>query len=74
MAVVLSAPLGPDELDQLPLGDGERQAVEGDQVAVAAGQPLQFQHVVLITRMSGLDWHLRTFRNLGSGSGSGRGM
>ncbi len=62
MAVVLSAPLGPDELEQLPLGDGERQAVEGDQVAVAAGQPLQFQHVVLLTlvltRMSGLDWHL----------------
>ena len=81
MAVVLSAPLGPDELEQLPLGDGERQAVEGDQVAVAAGQPLQFQHVVLLTlvltRMSGLDWHLaagpvgdvRPGRRLASSSG-----
>jgi hypothetical protein len=49
MAAVLPAPLRPDERKHLPLRDGERLAVEGDQVAVAAGQPLQFQHVVLLT-------------------------
>jgi hypothetical protein len=57
MAVVLPAPVGADEPERLPLGDGERQAVEGGHVAVPAGQPLQFQHVVLLTpvltRMSG---------------------
>ena len=49
IAVVLPAPLGPDEPEQLPLGDGERQVVQRHQVAIAAGQALQFQHVVLLT-------------------------
>jgi hypothetical protein len=57
MAVVLPAPLGPTNPNICPLGEGERPAVEGDQVADPAGQPLQLQHVVLLTpvltRMSG---------------------
>jgi hypothetical protein len=53
----LAGAVGPDEPEHLPLGDGERQVIEGDQVAVAAGQALQFQHVVrltpVLTQMSG---------------------
>jgi hypothetical protein len=42
----LTGTVGPDEAEQLPFGDGEGQVVEGDQVAVAAGQALELQHVV----------------------------
>jgi hypothetical protein len=49
MAVVLPAPLGADEPEHLVLGDNERQVIEGDQIAVAAGQALQLQHAVLLT-------------------------
>jgi hypothetical protein len=42
----LAGAVGADEPEHLPLGDGEREVVEGDQVAVAAGQALQFQDVV----------------------------
>jgi hypothetical protein len=53
----LARPVGPHEAEQLALADPEAEVVEGDQVAVAAGQPLQCQHVVLLTpvltRMSG---------------------
>jgi hypothetical protein len=45
----LAGPVGADEPERPPLGEGERQAVEGDQVADTAGQPLQLQHVVLLT-------------------------
>jgi hypothetical protein len=41
----LAGAVGADEPEHLPLAHGERQVVEGDQVAVAAGQTLQFQHV-----------------------------
>jgi hypothetical protein len=34
----LAGAVGADEAEHLALGDGERQVVEGDQVAVAAGQ------------------------------------
>jgi hypothetical protein len=33
----LAGPVGADEPEQLALGDGARQVVEGDQVAIAAG-------------------------------------
>jgi len=46
MAVVFARAVGAHEPEQLPVGDGERQVVEGDQVAIAAGQTLQFQHVL----------------------------
>jgi hypothetical protein len=36
----LAGAVGTDEPEHLALGDGERQVVEGDQVAVAAGQTL----------------------------------
>jgi hypothetical protein len=42
----LAGAVGADEPEHLPLGHGERQVVEGDQVAVAAGQALELQHVV----------------------------
>jgi len=41
----LAGAVGPDEAEHLAFRDGEREFVEGDQVAVAAGQALQFQHV-----------------------------
>jgi hypothetical protein len=41
----LAGTVGPDEPEHLALAHGERQVIEGDQVAVAAGQALQFQHV-----------------------------
>jgi hypothetical protein len=42
----LAGAVGAHEPEHLPLGDGEGEVVEGDQVAVAAGQALEFQHVV----------------------------
>jgi hypothetical protein len=52
MAVVLAPPLGSTNPEHLPLGDGERQVVQRHQVAVAAGQALQFQHVVPLRPVS----------------------
>src|SRR5829696_10209867 len=36
----------PDESEHLAFPDGERQVVKGDDVAVAAGQPLELEHLV----------------------------
>jgi hypothetical protein len=41
-----------DEPEHLPLGDGERQMVEGDQVTAAAGQTLEFGHVASLYQSS----------------------
>jgi hypothetical protein len=41
----LAGAVGADEAEHLALGDGEGQLVESDQVAVAARQSLQLQHV-----------------------------
>jgi hypothetical protein len=51
----LTGAVGPDEPEHLALGDGERQVVQGDQVAVAAGQALQLQHVVPPV-LAGMSW------------------
>jgi hypothetical protein len=42
----LAGAVGADEPEHLPLTDREGEVVEGDQLAIAAGQALQFQHVV----------------------------
>jgi hypothetical protein len=44
MAVVLLARLGPTKPKSWP-SRTVKEVIEGDQVAVAAGQTLQFQHV-----------------------------
>ena len=41
----LAHAVGADEPEHLPLGDGERQVVEGDQVTAAAAYTLEVQHV-----------------------------
>jgi hypothetical protein len=45
MAVGVAGVVGPDEPERLALADREGEVVEGDQVAIAAGQTLQLQHV-----------------------------
>jgi hypothetical protein len=46
----LAGTVRPHEPEHLPFPDGERQVVEGHQVAVAAAQALKFQHVVTRSR------------------------
>jgi hypothetical protein len=48
----LARAVGAHEPEHLVLGDGERQVIEGDQIAVAAGQALKFQHVVPLRPVS----------------------
>jgi hypothetical protein len=38
--------------EHLPLGHGEGEIIEGDQVVIAAGKALQLEHVVLLTPLS----------------------
>jgi hypothetical protein len=62
----LAGAVGTDEPEQLALGDGERQVVEGHQVAIAARQSLQFQHVAVPTR-SGRMQRFRVHDSSGAG-------
>jgi hypothetical protein len=62
----LAGAVGPDEPEHLVLGHGEREVVQGDQVAVAAGQALQFQHVAVPTR-SGRMQRFRVHDSSGAG-------
>ena len=62
MAVVMPAPLEPTNPNICPSTTVKDRSSRATKVAVAAGQPLQVHHVVLLTRYSpqcqGLDWHL----------------
>ncbi len=74
----LAGAVGADEAEHLPLGDGEGEVVEGDQVAVAAGQSVELQHVVppVLARMSGFRLHDSSgagrCRPAGRGTSTGR--
>ncbi len=49
MSVVLPAPLGPEVAEGAPPGDEELDAVDGDGVAEALGQPMGLDGPVAIT-------------------------
>ena len=44
MVVVLPAPFGPEDADDLPLGEGEGDAGDGREIAELAGQVVRFDH------------------------------